>query len=148
MVSSLCELETRRKISMRMIDRGMRRNLKTSDSFSTYKYAGLFGTRGYLERGAIWNARLFAHRRLYIFPTFLSFQLIAEKPQPTRSAFGFFQATGSEEVLLDCEFRRDRELLDRPKAFKNAFLHWRISSKIFERFFLACRSKNRRINLE
>jgi hypothetical protein len=115
---------------------------------SKLEYAGLFGTRGYLERGAIWNARLFAHRRLYIFPTFLSFQLIAEKPQPTRSAFGFFQATGSEEVLLDCEFRRDRELLDRPKAFKNAFLHWRISSKFFERFFLACRSKNRRINLE
>ena len=74
--------------------------------------------RGNLERGAIWNARLFAHRRLCIFSTFLSFQLFAEKPQPTRSAFGFFQATGSEEVLLDCEFRRDRELLDRPKAFK------------------------------
>jgi hypothetical protein len=75
----------------------------------------LTSMRGYLERGAIWNARLFAHRRLYIFPTFLSFQLIAEKPQPTRSAFGFFQATGSEEVCSIVNFGVIESCLIAPK---------------------------------
>jgi hypothetical protein len=99
--------------------------------------AGLFGTPDYLPIGDCIFFRLFS-----------PFNLSLKSRNRLDQHSVFFQATGSEEVLLDCEFRRDRELLDRPKAFKNAFLHWRISSKFFERFFLACRSKNRRINLE